>query len=251
MSRRKTQSAFYLPKIPATRTPRLDHFLRTEVTPQARTLDKDLLKIQTFVFDVLAPLMALLETNEDELTPAHLQTATTSAVQLLRNANVHISRLRREKIITWVNKALIPLVKDDAPYTDAAPDLFGSEFSKRSKEFLKQVKTIRSSLPTKQRQKGGLFFGRANPWGGQGPTNEAEPPITTGAAETGKPETTRSNRHCITNSCYQCFKNIPLSMVKSMGINPLGLTVSTAGRLALFACNWGKLTKDQWVLSTI
>ena len=36
-SRRKTQSAFYLPKVPATRTPRLDQFLRTEVTPQART----------------------------------------------------------------------------------------------------------------------------------------------------------------------------------------------------------------------
>ncbi len=36
-----------------------------------------------------------------------------------------------------------------------------------------------------------------------------------------------------------------------MGIHPLGVLVSPAGRLAHFACMWGKITKDQWVLSTI
>ena len=34
-----------------------------------------------------------------------------------------------------------------------------------------------------------------------------------------------------------------MSMVKSMGINPLGLTVSATGRLAHIACNWGKLNQ--------
>ena len=138
-------------------------------------------------------------------------------------------------------------MRDDAPYTDAALDLFGSEFPKRSKEFLEQEKTIRSSLPTiayTTETKGKSHFR-----GGQGPTNEVEPPITNGAADTGKPETTRTNRHCITNSSYQSmFKKY---MVKSMGINPLGLIVSSAGRLAHFACNWSKFTRDQWVLSTI
>ena len=141
-SKKKTRSAFSLPKVPATRTPRLDQFLKPEVTPQAKSLDKDLSKIQTFVLDALAPLTALMETNVKELTPPQLQKATTSAVQLLGNANAHISRLRREKIIMGLNKSLLPLVKEDAPYTDAAPDLFGSEFAKRSKEFLEQVKTI-------------------------------------------------------------------------------------------------------------
>ena len=140
-SRKKTRSAFSLPKVPATRTPRLDQFLKPEVTPQAKSLDKDLSKIQTFVLDALAPLTALMETNVEELTPPQLP-------------NAHISHLRREKIITGLNKSLLPLVKEDAPYTDAAPDLFGSEFAKRSKEFLEQVKTIRSSLPTKTHYSG-------------------------------------------------------------------------------------------------
>ena len=68
-SRKKTRSAFSLPKVPATRTPRLDQFLKTEVTPQTKSLYKDLAKIQTFVLDTLAPLTALLETDVDELTP--------------------------------------------------------------------------------------------------------------------------------------------------------------------------------------
>ena len=58
-----------------------------------------------------------------------------------------------------LNKSLIPLVKEDAPYTDAAPDLFGSEFAKRSKEFLEQVKTTRSSLPAKSHYSGSNYSG--------------------------------------------------------------------------------------------
>ncbi len=47
------------------------------------------------------------------------------------------------------------------------------------------------------------------------------------------------------------LKITPLSILKSMGITPFGVRVSPAGRLAHFACNWDKITKDQWVLSTI
>ncbi len=148
-SRRKIRSGFHLPKVPATRTPRLDQFLRTEIPQATRSLDKDLSKLQTFVLDALAPLTALLETDVDSLTHQHLNKATTAAVQLLGNANAHISRLRREKIVGALNKSLLPLVKEDTPYMEAAPDLFGSDFAKRSKEFLEQVKTIRSSLPAK------------------------------------------------------------------------------------------------------
>ncbi len=148
-SRRKTRSAFHLPKVPATRTPRLDQFLKTEIPQPTKSLDKDLSKIQTFVLDALAPLTAMVEADVDALTPEQLQKATTAAVQLLGNASAHISRVRREKVVTALNKSLMPLVKDDTPYMDAAPDLFGSDFAQRSKEFLEQVKAIRSSLPTR------------------------------------------------------------------------------------------------------
>ena len=45
-------------------------------------------------------------------------------------------------------------------------------------------------------------------------------------------------------------KSTPLSVL-SMGIAPLGVTTSAAGRLAHFACNWETITKDRWVLNTI
>ncbi len=80
--------------VPATRTPRLDQFLRTEIPQATRTPDKDLSKLQMFVLDALAPLTTLLETDVNTLTPEHLNKATTAAVQLLGNANGHISRHR-------------------------------------------------------------------------------------------------------------------------------------------------------------
>ncbi len=101
------------------------------------------------MLDALAPLTALVETSEEELTPEQMRLATTSAIALIGNANAHISRLRREKVVSGLNRTLLPLAKDDAAFSEAPPELFGSEFAKRSKEFLEQVKSIRSSLPSK------------------------------------------------------------------------------------------------------
>lgn len=175
-SRKRTRDSFRLPKVPATRTPRLDHFIKAEASQTAKSLDKDLARIQTFVLDALAPLTALVE-NIETVTPEELRLASTSAIQLIGNANARISRLRREKIVTAVNKSLLPLVKEDGPYSKASPDLFGSDFAKRSKDFLDQVKALRSSMPHRSqesyRQKNPLFRkgqpsgrGRANNRGG-------------------------------------------------------------------------------------
>ena len=80
--------------------------------------------------------------------------------------------------MTSVNKSLLPLAKDDENFTTAAPLLFGGEFSKKSKDFLDQVKAIRSTLPAKN--KGDYtrkpFFRGPRPQGRrlhqlQGPTN--------------------------------------------------------------------------------
>ena len=147
--RKRTRSAFNLPRVPATRTPRLDQFLRSEIPQPVKSLDKELSRLQSFVLDALAPLTALVETSEQEVTPEQMRLATTSAISLIGNASAQISRLRREKVVSGLNKALLPLAKDDASFSDAPPELFGPEFAKRSKEFLEQVRTIRSSLPSK------------------------------------------------------------------------------------------------------
>ena len=151
-SRKRTRNNFKLPKVSATRTPRLDDFIKAETHQSAKSLDKDLARIQSFVLDALAPLTALVESG-DSVTPENLQLASTSAIRLLGNANARISRLRREKIVTSINKSLLPLVKEDSSYSDVSPDLFGADFAKRSKDFLDQVKALRSSMPSKDYKK--------------------------------------------------------------------------------------------------
>ena len=214
--------------------------MKSEATTQAKTLDKGLAKVQTFVLDALAPLTALLETGYEELSPTQLQGAASSAVQLIGNANAHISRLCQEKIIAGVNKSLIPLVKDDSPYVDAAPDLFGPDFAKRSKEFLDQVKMIRSSLPTKghnPENKGRPLFRKGQSSGRTGAFKRGGASISyTGVTETDKPEkgTSRIN---INDFCEnKSFKYYPPVNNKMHGYQPSEVTIKSsraAGTLCL------------------
>ena len=102
--------------------------------------------MQTFVLDALAPLTAIVE-NGDWMSREDVHTAALTAVELIGNANARISRMRREKIISSVNKSLIPLTKQEESFSEAPPDLFGSGFAQKSKEFLDQLKAIRSTLP--------------------------------------------------------------------------------------------------------
>ena len=63
------------------------------------------------------------------------------------NINAKFNHLRRTKIISQMNKALLPLTEDDENFTDAAPSLFGREFAQKSKELVDQVRAMRSHLP--------------------------------------------------------------------------------------------------------
>ena len=120
--------------------------MRTEISSSTKTSDKELAKIQKFVLDSLAPLTALLE-NAEKMNPIHIHDAAASAVELVGNASAQLSQLRREKIITGMNKTLLPLSKEDANFVEAPPNLFGSEFTKWSKEYMEQVKALCSTLP--------------------------------------------------------------------------------------------------------
>ena len=42
--------------------------------------------------------------------------ASSTAVDLLGNANTRISGLRRDKLVSSINKSLTPLVQDDTPH---------------------------------------------------------------------------------------------------------------------------------------
>ena len=156
-SRKRTRSRYKLPKVDATRTPRLDHVMKTLAPQAAKTADKELARIQSFMLDSLAPISAMLE-NAGKMTVEDVREASSAAAELVGNVNAQISRLRREKLVSAINKNLTPLVKEDAEFTEAAPNLFGPGFSKRAKDYLDQVKTLRSTFPP--RHQGGDQFKR-------------------------------------------------------------------------------------------
>ena len=88
--------------------------------------------------------------NTERMSVEDVREASLAAAALIGNASTHISRLRREKLVTAINKNLTTLVKEDTDFTEAAPNLFGSDFSKRAKDYLDQVKTLRSTFPPRQ-----------------------------------------------------------------------------------------------------
>ena len=142
--RKRTRSRYRLPRVEATRTPRVDHVLRSLAPTPAKSVDKELARIQTFVLDSLAPVTSMLE-NAEELSVEDIKEASSATLSLIGNANARISRLRREKLVSSINKNLVPLVKEDSDFQDVPPNLFGPDFSKRAKEHLDQVKALRQT----------------------------------------------------------------------------------------------------------
>ena len=153
-SRIQTRSRFGLPKVAATRTPQLDPFMKTEVNSATKSTDKELARIQTIVPDSMAPLTSILECDNQGGSLSHEEViiAVKTAVQLIGNTNAQISRLRREKVTCNINKGLLPLVKEEDNFKEAAPLLFGPDFAKKSKEYIEQVKAMRSSIVRPERQ---------------------------------------------------------------------------------------------------
>ena len=127
----KSRNNYTLPKVPATKTPTLDGYLKSELSQATMAADKELATIQTFALDALSPLTAIIEadTKGENITNTQGVNAVKAAIELIGNANARISHLRRTKIISQMNKSLLPLTEDDSNFTDAPPTLFGSEFA--------------------------------------------------------------------------------------------------------------------------
>ena len=70
-----------------------------------------------------------------------IREASYEAAELIGNTNTRMSHLRREKLVLSINKNFTPVVKKAAEFTEAAPNLFGQDFSKWAKDYLDQVLT--------------------------------------------------------------------------------------------------------------
>lgn len=152
------RKAYPLPRVPATRTPQLDAVMKSETSSGVKAADKELAKIQTFMLDALAPLTSLLE---EEKQPEQVAEAVKAAVKLIGNANASMSHLRRVKVTKHINEALMPIVQEEGNFKEAPPQLFGSDFAKKAKDHVDQMKAMRASLPKKGRKE--QFFRSAPP----------------------------------------------------------------------------------------
>ena len=79
--RRCTQSRYKLPRVEATRTPHLDHFMHTLAPQTATVVGRELSRIQMFVLDFLAPLTTILD-NNTEMSIEEVKEASSAPAQV-------------------------------------------------------------------------------------------------------------------------------------------------------------------------
>ena len=238
-TRLQTRAPYPLPKVPATRTMTLDSYLKPEVSSSIKSDDKELGKIQAFVLDALAPLSAILEAadGDQSMTVGEVKEAAVAGVQLIGNASSKIAHLRRRKVVTHLNQALVPLVEDDSHFKDAAPSLFGMGVCQKSKgacgagsASLKGTRDSTTKIPPLP------FFGVAPPPAGgvggattRGTPGAEHPTGSTGdtkgetrpeARDSGTPRT-NNNPYSINNYTVQkCLQRYSCETIRGYGDNP-------------------------------
>ena len=142
------------------KSPNLDTFMRTEISSSVKTSDKELAKIET---SRLAGSPDKSPENREKMNPTQVYDAAASAVELVGNASASLSWLRKKKIITGMNKTLLPLSKEDDNFVEAPPNLFGSESAKQSKEYMEQVKALSLTLLPRREQDSFKIFLEGGP----------------------------------------------------------------------------------------
>ena len=145
---RLTQRSHYpLPKVSATRNSQLDSFMKPEVSSATKNADMELAKVQTLILDALAPLTSILEGDNrgERLDQGEVINATKVAMELLGNASSHVTHVRRVRVTSDFNRALLPLI-GDSNFGNAPQALLGTEFAQKSKEFIDQVKGLRAII---------------------------------------------------------------------------------------------------------
>ena len=118
--------------------------------------DTELARVQALMHDPVVPLICLLQACDDVDTPISIdeaKEAVVESIQLLGNASVGLSRLRRKRLLKSVNLDIADLAEEI--FEEAAPNLFGSGFEKKMKERAESIKLLsasKSSRPTSSSQ---------------------------------------------------------------------------------------------------
>ena len=252
-TRLKIRDNYYLPQVAATRTPQLDNYLKLEISQQAKTTDKELAKIQTFVLDSLATLSHLgIGCAGPWNHPCRSYIYSEGHHRANWQCQCH---LRRSKIISQLNKSFIPLIKEDSNFEDVAPSLFGPEFAHKSKEHVEEVNALRSSAGATGLEQPFFRQGPLQPGGTLLQTRENRLPDFPEGEPTVPTETSVgqiNNSHvCMFNYLIMNFKSTLACHIRGLGVKPTQMTdLPLAGRLVYFFQSWSVITQDRWVLNT-
>ena len=144
--------------------------MKPEASAATKAADRQLAKVQSLLLDSLAPLSTLLEMHNrgEQLNGQETIKAVKTAVQLIGNSSAHLSHLRRVKVISDLNKALLPIVEEDKNFSAAAPQLFGPEFAQKGKDMVDQMKAMRVTTSRKPDRRPQFFRGGPPNRGGFG-----------------------------------------------------------------------------------
>ena len=146
-----------VPKVDATKCPRLDRLVKGSVSRDTKDADATLAKIQTLVLDTVAPLVHILESaRSGQLTTDTSEKASKLALQLLANASAYISKERHKNALKDLNKNLLTLTEEDKRFANVTPVLFGDDFEKTMKEHMEAMRCIRKSSGAKMTES--FFF---------------------------------------------------------------------------------------------
>ena len=113
--RKKLRSQYTLPQNELTKTLCLDTMMANQCAGSTKTLDKTLHTIQGRVLEAVGPLSQLLESVNSEGDPPSMDQigdAVETALTLLANASIHISGVRRTKVLEDYNKELVPFAAE-------------------------------------------------------------------------------------------------------------------------------------------
>ena len=107
--RKLLRDRYRLP-VPAMRTPKLDPIMKPKASSTTKAVDKQLPKVQTLILDTLVPLTTVVESQNRGITleEKEIIQAVRAEVELVGNANAHLSHLRRERVIRDLNQSLLP-----------------------------------------------------------------------------------------------------------------------------------------------
>ena len=113
------KKGYAVPKVDATKCPKLDRVMRGNVSKNTKDGDSTATKIQTLMLDAVAPLVHILEEGQKgTLTPEVAIKASKVTLELLGNVSAHQSKERRKNVLKDMNRDVTSLAEEKDQFKD-------------------------------------------------------------------------------------------------------------------------------------